>query len=258
MTEEPDVLDLAMLDVFAGNQEIMARVRSGEPLDDYDQLFVSGVDRMIDKSPLTEDVRVYRGATSEWLPKNLAPGTKITDRAFLHTTSDVAIAQEFASSAKKKEGVLFVLDVQKGTKALHADSYNDHMTGNQLVLARESTLVVASDEVEDVGGKQVRVIRAVVLGGNPKTPPAVDWKAVQVSEEVVEEELNAYPDPDGGQPAEVELADFFVGFDDEQELVNFLAKLYTYMKENGLQVPLKGVQSQVKLSAAIERLLVLT
>jgi len=93
----------------------------------------------IDKSPLSEDITLYRGVRSGF--EHLQKGSVVTDSAFLSTSSSKKIANKFTEKLNKSDDpVLFVIQMKKGDPAvLPKDRFE-----KEFILHKESKLNVTN------------------------------------------------------------------------------------------------------------------
>lgn len=114
---------------------------------------ISKLEKIIDKSPLPQDTRVYRGIGDPEFFKNFDQlmGAVITDAGFISTSQSVDIAAQHARSAnmgireKKKpaKGIIAVIKLPKGTKAV---SLGPDDSEKEIIVQRSSQFKVVSTD----------------------------------------------------------------------------------------------------------------
>lgn len=110
------------------------------------QGYIKNIDSLIDKSSLTESIKVYRGFGKFEL-RGLKIGDSLTDKAYVSTSLSENLARRFGNSKSYAE-----IRLPKGSKAIHIKKYYDSIDGaeQELLLPRGVTLVV--EGIEKVNG----------------------------------------------------------------------------------------------------------
>lgn len=129
----------------AGAQEINDALRKGIPIDEmpaeYSDL-IRGLDATM--APLPAAVRVERGLPMARYMNDLDEGDRLSDAAYLSTSTRAEQAAEFAHGYKGG-GAVMRIDVPKGTRGVWANNVDDLNAGEQeLILPRGAELEVVS------------------------------------------------------------------------------------------------------------------
>lgn len=154
------------------------------------------LDSAIEKSPLAEEMILYRGVSDgNFLPEKFEPGQEFTDRAYMSTSTNLDyVKDEFA------DDLYFQIVAPAGTPALSmskALGYDEGMDEGEYLLPRNSTLVVVSDKTDAEG---IRVIKMEVRSDDTHAAGADAGLPGGQKEEAPVEGVPGAPDLEGGGP----------------------------------------------------------
>ena len=165
-----DKNDVEVVDRYVGNQysSMNLALRRGHGQDRelkrYLKKEIKRMDRAVAKSPLPEDVTVYRGVKDVYRTFDVEDlsqlkGMTFLDKGFLSTSGDIEVASDFSWKVK---GALFEIKVPKGTHGVIPEAIEGVLTGaeREIVLERGLSLHVTKVDLS----QELPKIYATVVG----------------------------------------------------------------------------------------------
>lgn len=147
-------LDKPHLKAVEGYSGIDARIindnlrgqESYRVLNDADRAQIATIDSAIGSSELPEDTALYRGFTLS--PRGVSKvkvGQTITDKAFVSTSLNPAVAEQFSGATKGVKGsVIMRITAPKGTKALPMSTLSEWPGEHEVLLPRGTTFKITT------------------------------------------------------------------------------------------------------------------
>jgi len=127
-------------------RQVNGHLRGGQPATPEVLAQIAKIDSVLDSASLPQAMTVYRGAGSlqakEFSAKGLRKGSVITDAGFLSTSTNRAVASNFAGASRSS--ILMEIRAPKGVKALNISHFSDSPGENEVLFARSTRMKVVS------------------------------------------------------------------------------------------------------------------
>lgn len=146
--EPPTAAELEALSEYtgSGHRGINARLRGEEPGDESIERAVAVLDGLLQRQRLRRYATFYRGMNSDGVASlgSIAPGSVITDPAFMSTSRSIDTARSFANTDGDEDAIIFEILAEAGSRAMDVSSLSSHPHELETLFSRGARLKVLS------------------------------------------------------------------------------------------------------------------